>query len=273
MSTAATSATGFCGPLALAFIGFAVLPGVLAAAEPGMEDPGPYRTPAIMEESLAPRDLDPHECDLRFGAGVAKSPHIRERLSTPGKDVDYAWSGNNNIGWAVSIGLMAGIYRFHHHHGRILGGAELTYQYWNTTPQTYQVATGPAHNNRTDLKTDWQDLGLNLMAGYATEPLHAGIGDLHAEILGVIGGGAVSASSVEALSNGESDRRRGGGFYTTYGPRLGLYATRGDIQFGIRGDWEWTTGKATIHYPSGDHSTLTAVRDAWVVEGEIGYRF
>ncbi len=273
MSTAATSATGS-GPLALASLTCLLLAAPLAAVEPGMEDPGPYHTTGgVMDETLAPRELYPREYDLRFGAGFTKAPQIRERLSTPGKDVDYGWNGGEHVGYALSVGVAAGLYHFHHHYGRIVGGAELSYQYFNTTPVTYNVATGPAHNNRTDLKTDWQALGLDVMAGYATEPLPSGIGDLHAEILGVFGGGPVWASSTEALSDGETDLRRGTGWYTTYGPRLGLYATHGDVQFGIRFDWQWTTGKATIHYPSGDHSTLTGVRDGYSLEGEIGYRF
>jgi hypothetical protein len=244
----------------------------VAAVEPGMGDPGPYRTPALMGENVGPRSVYPAECDLRVGFGLTRAPQIRERLSSGGRDVDYDWNAHRRSGYALTIGVVAGVHHFHHA-GRLLLGGEASYQYFNTTPVSFTVATGPATNTRTDLKTDWQTVGLDAMAGYGSEPLDTAFGLFHVELLGVIGGGAVAASSTEALPGGENVRRRGAGGYVTYGPRLGAYLTHGDYQFGARLDWQWTTGQARVNYPGGDHSTLTAVRGGYVVEGEIGYRF
>jgi hypothetical protein len=245
----------------------------LAAVEPDMADPGPYMVPSTMEQTLGPRDLTPSECDLRLGFGVAKAPQIRERLTSGGHDVDYDWNGNNSTGESISLGTLVGLHHLGHDGGRIIAGGELDYQYFNTTPTAYETANGAAPNNRQDLKLNWQTLGLEAEFGYGTEPIDSAIGFLHAELLAVGGGGPVWAKSVEALGNGTSEVAAGEGFYLSGGWRLGLYATRGDFQFGLRGDWQWSTARATVDYPGGDHSLLVGIRNGYDFEAEIGYRF
>jgi hypothetical protein len=152
-------------------------------------------------------------------------------------------------------------------------GAELQYQHFDTTPDSYRVKGVGLVTNNQRFSLEYQTVALDLIAGWATNPWDTPIGDLHVEALAVGGYGLVWADTQGFTTGGSPTKRRGAGSGWNIGPRLGVYLAESRWVLGIHGDWIWSKGQVDIALPAGQTSHIEAMGSGAAGTIEVGYRF
>jgi len=222
---------------------------------------------------LAVDDFDSRRVnDVRLSLGAVQQPDVSEKVTGNGPEVSYDWVDDRLAGVGVRLEYMARVARLGKI-GGLLVGIGATYEYFDTTPDSFAFSAGSASNPTSYPSTTLQTLRGELSFGWASPVMRGGLGGWwHVEATAFAAYGPAWGNTQDFDDNG-AFTQNGDGFSTAFGPRVGLFFCTSPWIFGVQAEYRFADTEIETALNGNRTSTTTYDGDGAALWLTTGYRF